>query len=196
VSSARVGGWIQTFSGRRFYPLDARADEIEIGDVAHALSHLCRFAGHTRRFYSVGEHSVHVAEVLRQAGETATTQLWGLLHDAPEAYLVDLPRPIKHSPGLEPYRAAEHRLALAVSERFGLSEYEPPAVKAADDALLVTERRDLMAPRSEGWDLWAPGVNAQPVDGLNLVPATSPAAVRSAFLLRYERLEHDRKRGR
>ena len=88
--SERVGDWIQTMSGVIFYPLDPRPEEIRIEDIAHALSHQCRFAGHCREFYSVAEHSVRVSRELPQE-----FMLWGLLHDASEAYLVDLPRPIK-----------------------------------------------------------------------------------------------------
>src|SRR5690606_29748913 len=98
----RKGDWMQTFTGRRFWPLDPRPDEICIEDIAHALSMQCRYAGHCLSFYSVAEHSVllsqHVAEPFRR---------WALLHDASEAYLVDVPRPIKGD--LSNYRAVEAR---------------------------------------------------------------------------------------
>src|SRR5690606_5290032 len=82
----RLGDWMQTFTGRAVYPLDLRPDDIDIQDIAHALSMQCRYAGHTRQFYSVAEHSVHVARWCRQYGPAAALE--GLLHDATEAYLV------------------------------------------------------------------------------------------------------------
>jgi hypothetical protein len=153
------GGWIQTASGRRFYPLDARPDEINLLDVAHALANLCRFAGHTLRFYSVAEHSIHVCDRVEQLGGTPYEQLAALLHDAPEAFVVDLPRPIKHMPGLAAYRDAESRIAACVELRFGLPRgaLDWPIVKHADNDLLLTERRDLLAFNPTGPALWAQG---------------------------------------
>ena len=84
--SARRGEWIQTFSGGRFWPLDPRPEDVYIGDIAHALSMKCRYAGHTTFFYSVAEHSVHVC---RHA--PAEHKLWALLHD--EGRQVFLPHP-------------------------------------------------------------------------------------------------------
>ncbi|MBF0612521.1 MAG: hypothetical protein HQL55_15470, partial [Magnetococcales bacterium] len=77
--------WIQTFTGRQFWPLAPVLEHIHVQDIAHALSLLCRFNGHCQKFYSVAEHSLHVATILppELAG-------WGLLHDASEAYLADL----------------------------------------------------------------------------------------------------------
>jgi hypothetical protein len=86
----RKGDWMQTYTGRQFWPIDPRADEIDIVDIAHALSQQCRFAGHCKSFYSVATHSWHTSNVCN-----SENALWGLLHDAAEAYLVDLPTPIK-----------------------------------------------------------------------------------------------------
>lgn len=87
----RKGDWIQTYTGRQFWPLDPKPEEVCIEDIAHALSQQCRYAGHTIRFYSVAQHSVEIALRVPRAAA-----LWGLLHDAAEAYLVDLPRPVKY----------------------------------------------------------------------------------------------------
>lgn len=136
----RVGDWIQTFSARQFWPCDPRPEEIHIEDIAHSLALQCRFAGHCESFYSVAEHSVRVSRLLRP--EIA---LWGLLHDASEAYMTDLARPLKRGSPLGPiYREMESRLMWAVCERFGLSVEEPPEVMEADNVLLMTEKRDLM----------------------------------------------------
>ena len=88
-----LDGFIGTFSGLRFWPLAPNLEKILVEDIAHALAHQCRFGGHASRFYSVAEHSVHVSQLC-----LPEHALWGLLHDASEAYLVDLPRPLKLLP--------------------------------------------------------------------------------------------------
>lgn len=141
----RAGDWIQMNSGIAFWPLDPRADEVRIEDIAHSLSLLCRFGGHCRRFYSVAEHSVHVA---RQVSREAA--LWGLLHDASEAYVCDLPRPLKRM--LPGYSLIERKVHLAIAEHFGLPAGMPAEVKAADEAMLLTEARQLMADPPMPWE--------------------------------------------
>jgi hypothetical protein len=154
----RAGGSILTFSGVTFWPLDPRPEDIAIEDIAHALSNLCRFTGHTRRFYSVGEHSVRVSEALEGTG----FELWGLLHDASEAYLGDVARPTKYAvDGFgDAYRAAEYRLHRCVADRFGLSFPEPAMVKAIDNRMLRAEQRDLMPVSAD--ELLAPDELAWP----------------------------------
>lgn len=132
-------GWILTYSGRRFWPLDPHEDDIDIVDIAHALSNACRFAGHVRRFYSVAQHSVFVSHVCDIADE-----LDGLLHDRTEAYLLDMPKPLKRAAALAGYRAAEDRLEAVTAASFGVRVVMPASVHHADRALLATERRDLM----------------------------------------------------
>ncbi len=138
--------WIQTYTGRKFYSVDPRAEDIDVRDIAHSLSNLCRFNGHCLRYYSVAEHSVRVARAL-----PSELSLWGLLHDAGEAYLTDLPRPVKQF--LPQFSELEDRVLCRVAERFGLSWPMPAAVKHADNVLLATEARDLMAPPPEAWNL-------------------------------------------
>jgi len=94
VSLSLRGPWQQTHSGRMFFPGDPRPEEIHLVDVAHGLSHICRFAGQCRCFYAVGEHCVRVSLLLERWGfvELALT---GLLHDGSEAFLVDMPKPVK-----------------------------------------------------------------------------------------------------
>ncbi len=138
--------WIQTFSGRKFHSLDPRMDEIFIEDIAHSLANLCRFNGHCLRYYSVAEHSVRVSRILPDR-----LRLWGLLHDAGEAYLTDLPRPVKRR--LAAFNEMEDRVLEVVARRFGLSWPMPAEVKEADTILLATEARDLMAPPPEPWNL-------------------------------------------
>ena len=176
--SERVGGWIQTYSGRPFWPLDPRPEEIDVKDVAHALSNQCRYSGHVLTFLSVAEHSVIVSRIVPE--EHA---LWGLLHDASEAYLVDLPRPLKELPDFgAAYRAAEERLMRAVCQRFGLPEEMPEAVKVADHAILANEKRDMMGWCSKSWQPLPP-----PVPGI-VVQGWSPPFCESRFLARYREL--------
>ncbi len=128
---------IITYTGTRFWPLDARTNEIFILDIAHALSNMCRFNGHVREFYSVAQHSVLVSQLLPQE-----LKLAGLLHDATEAYLPDLSRPVKYQ--LEEFRKAEDRLHLVIASRFDIPFPLPKEVKAADNAVLLSEMNSLM----------------------------------------------------
>jgi hypothetical protein len=198
------GGWIQTATGGRFYPLHPRPDEINMLDVAHALSNLCRFAGHTYRFYSVAEHSLHVSRRVEQLARESeheheraddavrTLALAALLHDAPEAFVVDLPRPIKHMPGFELYRLAENRIAACVCLRFGLpaGALDHPLVKHADNELLFTERRDLLPPLPEGPALWAQGAtgDAAALPDLDLTSGLAPGEAAPLLVARFLRL--------
>lgn len=140
----RIGDWMQTATGRAFWPIDPRAEDIDIEDVAHALAHLCRYGGHCLRFYSVAEHSVLLA-----ASVPPEDALWALLHDASEAYIVDVPRPLK--PYLSDYQDAERRVMTAVCERFGLPEPWPDTVKEADRAILTDEMQQNMAAPPMPW---------------------------------------------
>jgi uncharacterized protein len=131
----RVGDWMQTYSGRKFWPLDPRPEEVFIEDIAHSLSLQSRYAGHCERFYSVAEHSVHLARHLRWEG--VEVALWALLHDASEAYLVDVPRPVK--PFLVGYKDAERQVMAAITRRFNLPEEMPTAVHDADNRIIGDE---------------------------------------------------------
>jgi hypothetical protein len=131
---------IITKRGREFRPLNPRVEDVDIRDIAHALSNMCRFNGHVREFYSVAQHSVLVSNLLDDEPEYA---LWGLLHDATEAYLPDVTRPIKSH--IEGFCDIEDRLMAVIAEAFNLFPAwpMPKEVKLADNRLLVTEQRDL-----------------------------------------------------
>ena len=144
----RKGDWIQTYSGLVMYPLDPRPEEISIGDIAHALSNLCRFTGHCKQFYSVAEHSVRVSHAC-----DPTDALWGLLHDAPEAYIADMSRPVKrYAPFGETYQKIEEQLMGVIADTFHLHPKMPASVKYADTVLLMTEKRDLMHGCNKPWE--------------------------------------------
>lgn len=154
----RRGDWMQTFTGRAVWPLDMRAEDIDERDIAHALACQNRFAGHTYRPYSVAEHSIRCMDWVsdRETSRFHPTSerqalLATLLHDATEAYLVDLPRPVKRL--MPEYAEAEKRCARVIEEWAGLPmhAFDWPIVKRADEVLLATEKRDLMAPAPMPW---------------------------------------------
>ncbi len=173
----RIGGWIATFSGRKFYPLDPRLDEISIVDIAHHLSMQVRWTGAVHAFYSTAQHSVLVSYTC-----LPEDALYGLLHDAAEAYLHDINRPLKQAPALVGYRNIEDRLQLLIFARFGLVAPMPASVKHADDLLAETERRDLL-PRGLV-DMDADPAKCAPW----VIRPMCQAAAEEAFLKRFNRL--------
>ena len=177
---ARQGNWIQTFLGNRFFPMDPRPSDFRIEDIAHALSNLCRYAGHCKSFYSVAQHSVIVSEEVGKTFDRWTME--GLLHDASEAYLVDVPRPVKHDPALAGYRQIEKVMESVIAEAFNLTYPWPDIVKLYDDAVLMTERRDLMATPPIPWTT----EHHEPLKR-KIIP-WSPKKAEQEFLKRYDDL--------
>lgn len=180
--------FIETRSGRRFEPLNPDPDQLAITDIAHALSHQCRFSGHTQIHYSVAEHSVRVADLLRSRGAPVELVLAGLMHDASEAYLVDLPSPIKSDPRFSFYRTAELRLMDVIAKHFGFSrawKNHQKEIRDADLTLLATEARDLMAYRPEHWDVKQLPCAPLPT---RIIPWSIESA-RGAFYCRFQSLQ-------
>jgi len=130
--------WIQTYTGKRIDLLNPTPDDICIEDIAHALSMQCRFSGHCKEFYSVAQHSVFVSKICDEKDA-----LYGLLHDASEAYLVDIPKPLKYSGKFNVYLQFEDKMMKVIYQHFKLSGEEPESVKMADRVMLMTEARDL-----------------------------------------------------
>lgn len=151
--------WILTRSGRKFDLVSPTADMVDPTDIAHSLSMQCRFNGHTRQFYSVAQHCALTATILEQEGRPLEEQLAALLHDATEAYVGDLVRPLKEGmrefyecQNLESlYDAVERRVWIAICQRFDLDLVLPDSVKHADLVALATEKRDLMPAHPEPW---------------------------------------------
>lgn len=134
--------WIQTYSGRRIDLANPDPNDLDLDDIAHALGLICRFTGHVREFYSVAQHCVIVARLV-----PPELALSALLHDATEAYIGDVSRPLK---GMLPeYRAIEARLWAAIADRFGVTE--SPEIKVADNIALLWERRDLLGEPVAPW---------------------------------------------
>jgi len=138
---------MQTVGGRKFVPDAPDPTAIDIQDIAHALSHVCRFGGHTREPYSVAQHSVLVCDTVATLGGTPDEIRWALLHDASEAYVGDVVWPLKQSEHMRGYKIIEANVMRAICERFKLGGTEPAIVKHADLVLLATEKRDLMRER-------------------------------------------------
>ncbi len=123
--------------------------DIRLVDISKALSKLCRFSGHTSKFYSVAEHSVRVAAYLRHTGHMPLTQLAGLLHDSSEAYLGDVCTPLKNI--MDEYKVLERRMEYAVERRFGVKVIGRADIKVADMTLLAYEKYHLLPHDDEQW---------------------------------------------
>lgn len=175
---------ICTASGIEFDPFDPRVENVRIDDIAHALANTCRFGGHTREFYSVAQHSILVSQYLPR-----NLALYGLLHDAGEAYLLDVPSPIKQFatfllPGVpEPVRwgDVESHVRLTIEHAFGLpplDQHSRGRIHAADRAALEFERASLM-PMVDWWP-----IRQAPMP----MKALPPAEAKAAFLSRAKAL--------
>lgn len=181
TSSTADGPWIQTASGLKFPLLDPDPSVILIHDIAHSLSMLCRFNAQCLRPYSVAEHCVHVSYEI-----APHLALIGLMHDTAEAYLGDVPGPLK---GCLPFFITiESQLIQAIGAKYGFAYPEkgtPEAreLKRADIQLLVDEKAVLMAPAPEPWPPAAP-----PVKDTGRIQCWPPAMAKARFLARYEEL--------
>lgn len=168
---------ILTFSGHYFNFLQPDPASICIEDIAAGLSKVCRFAGQSRQFYSVAQHSVHVSYLVAELGHPEHA-LAGLLHDAAEAYIGDVTRPLKQL--LPDYRQIEQRVEAAVFARFGLPAELPPIIKQADLMMLATEQHNFMAPHDDPWAC---------IEGIRPLPERVQAwdhdHARAAFIGRY-----------
>jgi len=170
----RYKGWMETFSGRRVNPLNIRKSDISIKDIAHALSLICRYGGHSKVFYSVAEHSIRVSYVIDPEYKLAA-----LLHDSAEAYLGDIIRPLKHNfpEIIEAERRALHTIFLKYGIKIDTEGEE--AIKRIDNILCATEARDLMS----HVELW--GGLPQPLSG-KIKPYPDSEVAEVSFLYLFE----------
>ncbi len=177
----RIGDWMTTFTGRKFWPLDPRPEEIYIEDIAHALSLMCRFNGHCAFHYSVAQHSCYVAELV--AKREPKYALTALLHDAAEAYLADIIRPVKRF--LLGWQEIDSKVMHAIVARYNLARYPMPEVVAwADNVMLAVEHRDII-PSDHEWsvDVFLPEATRQKILEM------SPSLAEALFLQTFSRYE-------
>lgn len=171
-------GWIQSISGKRVDVLQPDYRQIDIADIAHSLSMLCRFNGHGLKFYSVAEHCVHVSHEI--APDLA---LVGLLHDAAEAYIGDIPSPLKRH--LPDFKAYETKMEAAIGEAFSIPPqlFHIAELKRADLQILADEKAALMTPEPEPWSSPIPSSKDH-----TRICAWAPERARQEFLDRFKTL--------
>ncbi|MNJ96676.1 hypothetical protein D3C87_144050 [compost metagenome] len=139
--------WVITVSGNRFSILKPDPADVKIEDIACALARQARFNGHTRFFYSVGQHSCLGAQV----APTKDLALDMLFHDATEAYVGDLVSPVKAL--LPDFELIESRIHWAIAQKFNLEYPMPKVIKQIDRRLLATEVRDLITKDLKSWNI-------------------------------------------
>ena len=180
----RMGGtmslnWMMTYSGVVYRPFEPNSKDVRLDDIAHALSMICRYGGHTRWFYSVAEHSVHVSHMV-----PPDLALEALLHDAAEAYVGDMIIPLKWSGKLDEFKRIEKLNDLAIRIRFVLPHEESPEVKKADTDIRETEWTTLMQPIPPEMVWKWPGV----LDPSAHLKLWCPEVAEQKFLRRYREL--------
>lgn len=194
----RKGDWCQSYSGARVWPLDPRADEVHYDDVCIGLARECRYGNQCREFYSVAEHSVLVSIYAEKFAERhwelgvdpLLAAREGLLHDAPEAYLGDIPRPFKHKRVMRGYRSLETKWDRAIMERFGVQPTQASSaiVKSMDKRILIDEIDQLMFDP----DMWQRPVRYPGVIGLGAdIAAMEWPQAAAAFSQRFAELFPD-----
>jgi 5'-deoxynucleotidase YfbR-like HD superfamily hydrolase len=155
---------IQTFKGTYFDYSNPEASVIDIEDIAHGLANLCRFNGQSSKFYSVAQHSVLMAYAVNRSDGRPAKVFEALMHDAHEAYVGDMPSPLKRLiPG---FKEIEKRVEVVVRRKFGLPESMSPEIKTADLRMLLTEQEALMTPP---FNHWAARSHAAPYSGFKIV---------------------------
>ena len=174
----KTDNFIVTYTGVRANVPVPQIEQMRIADIAHALSMQCRYTGHVKDFYSVAEHSVRATRLVSKKNKLAV-----LLHDASEAYLSDISRPMKVF--MPEYRNLEARIQENVHKAFSVNGYDEAEVKRVDNIMLATEGRDLM-PTTKGWLLTEPPLPKK------ICPWTHHNAEK-AFLAIYRRLTNGQK---
>lgn len=179
--------WIQTNSGGQFHFNLKRvnAKEIKLADIAHALSYTCRYNGHCHAFYSVAEHSLHMAEyILRKhiGDDKKPTELaykladQALLHDAAEAYCGDMTRPLKQL--FPEYDEYEKKVAATILRKYMKTSKLDPRVKEADARIMLNEKARLFPPEHQL--LWGMEGKLEPLEGV-VVHCFDPPSVYKVY---------------
>lgn len=173
--SVAVGPRIMLQSGAWFDFLDPESSEFRIEDIAAGLSNTCRYAGQCSAFYSVAEHSLLVSEIAHDHAYAA------LMHDAAEAFIGDITRPLKQL--LPDFRQIEARVEKAIFNRFNVPLPMPKEVKAADLRVLAAEQAQIMPRETSLW-AFADGIEPAPIT----VRCLTSRQAKEAFLERYRNL--------
>lgn len=172
--------WLQTYTGKAVSLPKPHPDEIDIIDIAHSLAFQCRYNGHSKRFFSVSQHSCHIHDLVPDE-----LKLAGLMHDASEAYLCDIPRPLK--PFLQGYKEIENDIMGIIAEKYGVTQDALQAVKEYDDRILLNERDQLCSKPPKPWMI----EHLEPLD-LEIPYWTAPMA-EGQFLKRFFKLKPEFK---
>lgn len=155
---------IQTYSGKWLSGIFPVEEDIDIHDIARGLAFKCRFSGQISDFYSVAQHSIWVAQKVRDMHGSLSEQRTALLHDAAEAYLGDVPQPYKHN--LPDFKLMEDRLLCAILDKFHVDREMTPLIKYCDRLACFVEAKWLHPHPVESWPDWDPkwasAVNACP----------------------------------
>lgn len=180
-----MNDWFVTFTGKKVHVMSPIHEDIDIADIAHALSNICRFSGHVRRFYSVAEHSVRVA--LAVQAERPDLAKAALLHDAAEAYIGDVISPLKNC--LPHYKNIEEQWERTIAETFGVfyEQMNDPYVKLMDRRDLISARRDL---GHENWSKHVWQVDEEKLEPLSkVITGYNPWRAEAEFRLLWGKLE-------
>src|ERR1700676_520726 len=173
--------YIVTFTGKQFFLLEPRLEDIDIVDIAHSLALQCRWTGHVKYHYSIAQHSYYCSFIgpEKEAFDR-------LMHDAPEAYIGDLNRPLKdYTEAGGAYRRREAIIQRAIAERFGYSVIEPVSVKLADNSMLYAEKGQLLNVEFEEAENWERYDEQQ---GTIIIDSWTPGEAKAMFLKRFEEL--------
>lgn len=171
--------FIETYTGRAFYPLNPSEDVISVIDIAHALSNQCRYSGHVEKFYSTAQHCCILADYVANVSKGSPLDcLQILMHDSAEAYLVDIPRPVKQF--MPMYRKWDRDITMCVRSWLGLYGVPIPDWQdILDSAIVNDEREHLMCDSGLEWN------HAVRALGVEINDAWLPPVAEQQFLMRY-----------
>ena len=193
--------WYITVTGKQVFILNPRPEDIDGRDIGHALCHICRFGGHTQKFYSVGQHSMLVHDIVNRAfSAEAVEPIRGFfhpvtvatskdirtafMHDTPEAYLGDVIRPLKTF--LPVYKFIESLWWDVIAKKYALHQKMPAMVKYADRVAMLTERRDLITPHRKARPWREDKTGEEPWPGT--ITPLEPDAAFAQFMARFTHL--------
>jgi len=176
--------YIATFTGKKFFLLAPRMEDIDIIDIAHATAMQCRWTGHSKHHYSIAQHSWYCS-FLGPEDEA----LERLMHDGSEAYISDMNRPLKHyTDAGTAYMKVEEPLQRMIYEAFACKTTEPPSVKIADNLMLYAEKAQIVGYKFAEAEQWSAKEEAAPI----IIEQWSPEYAEKKFLERFRELYNRR----